>query len=494
MFLIEYILLGFSVLLLVSILASKASSALGIPALLLFLFVGMLAGSEGIGGIFFDDPRAVQPLGILALALILFAGGLDTDWERVRPILRPAFALSTLGVVITALLVGLFATVFLNFSLVEGLLLGAIISSTDAAAVFAILRARSVSLKGHLAPLIELESGTNDPMAVFLTVSFTQLVLNPDTSLATFVLQFVLQMVLGAILGYVMGRGIILLVNRLRLEYEGLYPVLTLSLVLFTYSVTSLVKGNGFLAVYLAGLVMGNSDFIHKRSLTRFHDGMAWLMQITMFLALGLLVFPSRLAPIIGMGLLTAVFLALVARPVSVFLTLVFNKMSVREKMMISWVGLRGAVPIILGTFPLLAGVPNADMFFNIVFFVVITSVAIQGTSIPLVARWLGVDAPISAKLKPPLEFVPLSENPKGGLIELDVAADSAVVGRQLVDLHLPIGALIVLINRDNDFIVPSGGTIIQAGDTLLVLADNKSLDIVRTIVDSKKQAVNEKG
>jgi len=391
----EYALIGFALLLLLSVLASKVSERFGIPALLLFLVLGMLAGSDGPGGIYFDDAALAQFVGVTALSLILFSGGLDTDWNSVRPVFKYGLTLSTLGVLLTTLLVGLFTQVVLRSSLLEGLLLGAIVSSTDAAAVFSILRSKGVSLKGQLKPLLELESGSNDPMAVFLTISLVQLLTQPATSLANLILLFGVQMSLGVIAGYVMGKGIVFLANHLRLGYEGLYPVLTLSSVLFTYGVTNLIGGSGFLAVYLAGIVAGNHDFIHRRSLLRFHDGIAWLMQIAMFLTLGLLVFPSRLVPIGGASLLIALWLVFIARPASVFVSLFpIRALSVREKTLVSWVGLRGAVPIVLATYPLLARIPQADLIFNVVFFIVLTSVLLQGTTIPLMARWLGVDEP----------------------------------------------------------------------------------------------------
>lgn len=365
---IEHILVAASILLLLSVLASKASAKLGIPALLLFLVLGMLAGSDGPGGIYFDDAHLAQSLGVVALALILFSGGLDTEWSSVRPVLWKGLALSTAGVLITAALVGLFARMVLGFSLLEGVLLGAIVSATDAAAVFSVLRARSVGLKGHVRPLLELESGSNDPMAVFLTTGLIGIMTQPQARWFSLVPMFIQQMVLGAALGYAIGRLMVFLINRLRLEFEGLYPVLTLSLILLTYGGTASLGGNGFLAVYVAGLVMGKNDFIHKRSVMRFHDGLAWLMQIVMFLALGLLVFPSHLLPIIGLGLLSSLFLMLVARPVSVLVTMAFSGMRLNEKLMISWVGLRGAVPIVLATFPLLAGMPRAEIIFDLVF------------------------------------------------------------------------------------------------------------------------------
>ncbi|HEY7355592.1 MAG TPA: potassium/proton antiporter, partial [Ktedonobacterales bacterium] len=385
---IEYILLGASGLLLISILASKASQRLGIPALLLFLVIGMLAGSDGPGGIYFDDPYLAELLGIVALVLILFDGGLDTKWGDLRPALWPGLALSTLGVLITATLVGWFAIIILHFSWLEGLLLGAVVSATDAAAVFSVLRATHVRLKGILAPLLELESASNDPMAVFLALSFLYLLSHPGVSPAELILRFFQQMGIGAVVGLVMGWVMVFLVNRVRLSQDGLYPAFTLSLVFLTYAVTTIFDGSGFLAVYLAGLVMGSWDFTHKDSLMRFHDGLAWLTQIGMFLTLGLLVFPSQLVPIFISGLAMAGVLIFLARPVSVLLCLLLTSMPLNEKLFVSWVGLRGAAPIILATFPLLAGTGQARLIFNLVFFIVLTSILLQGTSIPLVARW----------------------------------------------------------------------------------------------------------
>lgn len=468
---IDYQLLSLSLILLVSVLASKISDRFGIPALVLFLALGMLAGSDGPGGVYFDNLSFTQFLGIAALAYILFAGGLETSWSEVRPVLGHGLVLATAGVLLTALIFGAFAHYVLGLSPLEGLLLGSIVSSTDAAAVFSVLRSRSVSLKGQLKPLLELESGSNDPMAALLTIGFVRLLTQPDMSLTALLLLFGLQMPLGALTGYGMGRGIVLLVNRLMLGYEGLYPVLTVSLVLLTYSLTNLIGGNGFLAVYVAGIVLGNSNFLHKRSLLRFHNGIAWLMQIAMFLTLGLLVFPSALVPVIGPGMLAAVWLMLAARPLSVFLCLLPTALSLREKIFIAWVGLRGAVPIVLATFPLLAGVPHADFMFNMVFFVVLTSVLVQGTSLPMVARWLHLDAPLVPQRIFPLEYNPVS-GLKSELRELTIPADSAAIGKPLVSLSLSAEFLVVLIARGTEYLVPAGGTVLEAGDTLLVLAD----------------------
>ena len=423
---IEHILLTASILLLLSVLASKASAKLGVPALLLFLVLGMLAGSDGPGGIYFDNAAWAQSLGVVALTLILFSGGLDTEWSSVQRVIWPGLALSTIGVLITTLLVGVFAKILLGFSLLEGVLLGSIVSSTDAAAVFSVLRARSVGLKGGVRPLLELESGSNDPMAVFLTTGLIGIMTGAEAGPLSLVPMFIQQMAVGAAVGYGIGKLIMVLLNRLRLEVEGLYPVLTLSLVLLTYGGTASLGGNGFLAVYIAGLVMGKGGFIHKHSVMRFHDGLAWLMQIAMFLTLGLLVFPSRLLPIAGLGLLLSLFLILVARPLSVFIALAFSRFKLNEKFMISWVGLRGAVPIVLATFPLLARLPRAEILFDLVFFIVLTSILLQGTSIPLFAGWLKVDAPPTEKPRYPLEL-----EPAAGLRSEDLAETRRILEAQ---------------------------------------------------------------
>lgn len=476
----EYILIGASILLLISVLVSKISDRFGIPALLLFLILGMLAGSEGLGGIYFDDPVLAQFISVIALVVILFAGGFSTEWNQVRPMLKEGLLLSTLGVFITAMVVGLFARSLLGLALLEGLLLGSIVSSTDAAAVFSVLRSKGISLKGKLKPLLELESGSNDPMAIFLTVGLIRLITQPDLSPLSLIGFFFQQMLIGAVVGYGMGRVMVLLVNRLKLGYEGLYPVLTLSLVFLTFGLTAVIGGSGFLAVYLAGIVLGHYSFIHKRSLLRFHDGLAWIMQIAMFLTLGLLVFPSRLFPIMGIGLLVAGCLMFIARPASVFIGLLPSKLGWREKTFVSWVGLRGAAPIILATFPLLAGLEQANLIFNVIFFIVLTSVLLQGTSIPLVAKWLGVDAPAVPKRLYPIEYNPM-DGLKSELKEVPILSGSRLDGKAIVELGLPDGFLVILIARDNDFMVSSGGTVLQGGDTLLVLSDKKSFDEVVT-------------
>jgi cell volume regulation protein A len=390
---LEVLLTVVALLLIVSVLASKASNRTGIPALLLFLVIGMLAGSEGFGKIEYDNPLLTQSVGVVALTFILFSGGLDTNWSKIRGVLGPSLLLANLGVLISTALMGVFAMFVLGFPLLEGLLLGAIVSSTDAAAVFSVMQSRDVQLRHNIEPLVELESGTNDPVAVFLTIGLIEF-LTHGMSVGALVLDFGIEMLVGAVAGYGFGRAMVFIVNRIQLRQEGLYPVLTIALMLLTYGGTTLLHGNGFLAVYIAGLVLGNAAIAHRRSILHFHDGIAWLMQIAMFLTLGLQVFPSQIVPVAGVGLLIAGFLLVVARPASVFLSLAFTRFTLRDKVLIAWMGLRGAVPIVLATYPLLAGLPRAGLIFNLVFFIVLSSVLLQGTTIPQLARWLGLEEP----------------------------------------------------------------------------------------------------
>lgn len=476
---LELVLVGIASLFLISIVANKFSERLGVPALLIFLVVGMLAGSEGPGGIPFDDPTIAQLIGIIALAYILFSGGLDTRWDQIQPVIWQGIALSTIGVVLTAVLLGAFAVLVLGFSPLTGLLLGAVVSSTDAAAVFSVLRTARARLKGNLRPFLEFESGSNDPMAVLLTTGIIGLILTPGSSIFSLVPMFVQQMAVGGLMGYGLGRFTVWFINRIKLETEGLYPVLTLAMVLLVYGLTATVGGNGFIAVYLAGLIIGNSVIVHKKSLIRFYDGIAWLMQIIMFLALGLLVFPSQLASAFVPGLLAALFLILIARPVAVLLTLLPWKMPMNEKALVSWVGLRGAVPIILATYPLVAGVPNAEMIFNIVFFIVLVSALVHGTSIPSVARWLGLAAPLEETGKLSREFDVDPDTPSE-LLELIIPPEASAVGKQVVDLGLPKGTLIILMQKGDERFVPVGSTVIGARDTLLLLTTDEMADTVR--------------
>lgn len=471
----ENILLIGSVLIFISVLAGKTSLRIGVPTLILFLAVGMLAGSEGIGGIPFSDPGLAQFIGIVALNFILFSGGFETDWASVKPILWQGVTLSVLGVLLTTFALGLFVWWVTDFTIYEGLLLGAIVSSTDAAAVFSILRSKSLALKGHIRPTLEFESGSNDPMAYILTIVFIGLVQNGDKSVWSVLPMFFTQLLLGGGLGYLFGLASKYVINHIRLDYEGLYPVLSITLMLLTYSVSTAVGGNGFLAVYVSAIYLGNQDLLHKRTIMKMFDGLAWLMQIILFVVLGLLVFPSHIVPVIGIGLLISGFLIFVARPFSVFITLLPFRLRTRTKLFISWVGLRGAVPIVFATYPLMAGLDKADMIFNIVFFISLTSVLLQGTTIPVVARWLHVSLPARVKSVTAADIL-LSDQINSELAEFTIAPASVVAGMKIIDLGFPQNARIALIKRNNKYIIPDGMTVIQPDDKLIVLAGSKNI------------------
>ena len=470
-FTVDNILLIGSILLFVCLMASRTTKY-GIPTLLLFLLVGMLAGADGPGGIQFYDPKISKFIGILALSFILFSGGIETKWGDIKPVLWQGIAMSTVGVIITAVIVGYFVTLISSFTLLEGLLLGAIVSSTDAAAVFSILRSRSIGLKGKLRPLLELESGSNDPMAYFLTIVFTYLIANPKASYLSLIPMFFKQMIIGGLIGYLMGIFMYKIINWIKLEFDGLYSVLLITLVIFTFSFTDYVGVNGFLAVYISGCILGNKDFIHKKSLTKHFDGQAWLMQIIMFITLGLLVFPRQIVPFIGMGLLISVVLIFLARPISVFLSLALFRMGLRKKLFLSWVGLRGAVPIVLASYPLTAGIENATIIFNLVFFISVTSILVQGSSLPLMAKWLNLTVPQSAKRKSLLDQEMINK-PMALYRTVQIKPGFTAIGKSIVDIGLPNSIVIVMIERDGKFFVSDGSTQIQEGDAFHVMVDN---------------------
>lgn len=460
--------------------ASKLSSRFGIPALLLFLVTGMLAGSEGPGGIPFDSPVIAMATGSVALFLILFDGGLQTDLKHLsRTIAIRGALLATIGVMITAGVVGGFAVLVLDVSLVEGLLLGAILSSTDAAAVFSVLRSRSVGLPPRLRTLIEFESASNDPTAVFLTVTLIAVALGDAPSGAMLPISFALRLVGGGAIGWLSGLLIVRMLNRIDLEHDGLYPVLTLAAAGVVFGVAEVAGTSGFMAVYLAGLSMTGRVFAHRRSLLRFHEGVAWLMQIAMFLILGLLAFPSQLLDYAVPGLLVSVVLMFVARPLAVMPLLVGSDFSYRERLMVSWVGLRGAAPIILSTFPLVAGIEAAGPIFNIVFFVVVFSVLIQGPTAGKVARALKLDAPLE-----PIERLPIDIDADAEMgmtvARLAVEPGSHADKRRLLDVGGPHMPLAILMRRQGWYFIPTGTTVLAGGDELYVLGTAEMIEAMR--------------
>ncbi len=465
-------LLVFSLMLVAAILASKTSGRLGVPALLVFLAIGILVGEDVLGIISFNDFNISQFLGIVSLTTILFSGGLDTRLKSVRPIMWRGVLLSTVGVAGTALAVGLLVGALTSFSLIEGLLLGSIIASTDAAAVFSILRSKNLELKHNLRPILELESGSNDPMAYMLTLIFSFVLAGQGFPGGNLVLFFILQVGVGIVLGLLMGKLMEWLINSIDLDYDGLYSVLILALAFLTYSLTDLFRGNGFLAVYIAAVYFGNKNFIHKKSIMRFFDGLAWLMQIVMFVALGILLVPSQIGPIVWLGVLVAAILIFIARPAGVFLSLIPFRMTFKDRLFISWVGLRGAVPIVFASYPIILGVEKSEIIFNIVFFVVAASVLLQGTTFAVIAKWLNLLRPTKTKTRYPLELETRNDF-HNQLYEVEVSQGCLADGKTIVELNIPTNVLIVLINRNNKFITPNGSTEVKGGDKLLVMTDN---------------------
>lgn len=468
----ENILLIGSLLLFFSIIAGKTSYRFGVPTLILFLAVGMLAGSEGILGIHFNDPALAQFIGIVSLNFILFSGGLETSWSTIKPVLWQGITLSTAGVLLTAVSLGVFVWTITDFTLMEGLLLGAIVSSTDAAAVFSILRSKKLGLKYNLRPTLELESGSNDPMAYVLTIAFLGLVTHPEKSAWSIIPLFIQQMAVGGLTGFLMGKASKLIINRIKLDFEGLYPVLVITLMFFTFASADFLGGNGFLAVYLCAVYLGNHSLIHKKTILKMYDGLSWLMQIILFLTLGLLVFPSHIIPVMGIGLLISAFLILVARPFSVFLSMAFFRMNFPRRTFISWVGLRGAVPIVFATYPLLAGIDKADMIFNIVFFISVSSVLLQGTTFSVLARWLKLSLPEEEKPLDPVEIL-LADFERSGLSEIFIPEKSYACGKKIVDLKFPEESIIAMIKRGEKYVTPNGFTVIEPADILIVLSDS---------------------
>ena len=473
------ILLIGAILLFFSIIAGKAGFRFGVPVLLLFLGVGMLFGSDGLG-IQFNNPAGAQFIGMIALSIILFSGGMDTKYTEIKPILGQGVILATLGVAATTAITGLFIfwisgfSEFTSLTLIEALLMAAVMSSTDSASVFSILRSKKQGLKEKLRPMLELESGSNDPMAYMLTILLIQIIQTPagETNIWYSIMMFFVQMSVGAVAGFLLGKVAIWVMNRLNMDNQSLYPILLLAFVFFIFSVTELVKGNGYLAVYMAGVVVGNHKMQHQKSVMTFFDGFTWLFQIVMFLTLGLLVNPSDLIPVAGLGLLVGVFMIIFARPISVFLCLLpFRKMSGKAKLYVSWVGLRGAVPIIFATYPLIAQIPQASLIFNVVFFITILSLLIQGTTVSYMAKLLGLTE--KEKENKSNFGMELSEDIKSAMSEIMVEPSLLEHGNRLMDLTLPDNTLVVMVKREDSFFIPKGKTKLKPGDKLLVITDN---------------------
>ncbi|MBQ2243431.1 MAG: potassium/proton antiporter [Bacteroidales bacterium] len=475
-FLTEGFLLVGAILLVVSIFVSKLSFKFGVPTLLLFLIVGMLFGSDGVG-IEFSNMKYAQAIGIVAMSIILFSGGMDTKFSDIRPVVVPGLILSTLGVIVTAIITGLFifllsksAIISITFSLPISILLASTASSTDSASVFSILRGQNIGLKNNLRPMLELESGSNDPVAYIMTITMIGAVTSGEGLSWNLAVNFIIQLLVGTLFGYLLGKLGVFVINKINLHNTSLYPILVLCLIFITYSTTYFLNGNGYLAVYIAGMVVGNHPLVKKLETNTFLDGLTWLFQIIMFLILGLLVNPRELLTIAPFAILVGIFMILVARPLTVFLTLIpFKKIDVKSKLFISWVGLRGAVPILFATYPVIAEVENSHVIFNIVFFITIVSLIIQGTTIPFMAKKLDLDQEME---KVGNDFgIVFPEEIDSKLWDVEITENMLINGHRLMDMQLPKGILVIMIKRNDQYIIPNGDAEIHIGDKLLLVS-----------------------
>ena len=468
-----------SLLIFGSILISKTGYRFGIPTLLMFLVAGMLFGTDGVG-IQFDNATQAQYIGTIALSIILFSGGMDTKLSDIRSVALPGIMLSTVGVLLTTTLTGLFIYLIsgwqhteIGFSLLGSLLLAATMSSTDSASVFNILRTQRINLRHNLRPMLELESGSNDPMAYLLTIILIQCIQSGNLAAGDIATSLVLQFAVGGAAGFLLGKAAVWLVNRINLKNEELYPVLMISFVFIIYCATFLLKGNGYLAVYLAGLVIGNSRLIHKKETGTFLNGVTWLLQVVMFLVLGLLVNPHEMLGVTVTAILVSFFMMLVARPVSVWLSLLpfGRKISGKSKLFVSWVGLRGAAPILFATYPVVSNVPGGEQIFNIVFFVTLISLVAQGMTLPWAARKLDLCDPVPEK--PDFFGIEFPDTMDSSLHEIRCTKKMLAQGDHIRDIHFPKGVLVMLVKRDDRFLVPNGDLQLQPEDILLIVAQD---------------------
>lgn len=470
----EHIVLVGALLLFVAVMAGKVAYRFGAPALLLFLGVGMLFGWDFIS---FNSPELTQFIGMIALCIILFSGGMDTKFSDIRSIWGPGVVLATVGVVLTALILAGFVRVvapWMGFAVTFPLamLLASTMASTDSASVFSILRSKKQGLKEDLRPLLELESGSNDPMAYMLTLLMMGIIAQSDNAgVGANIFSMVIQFVVGGAAGYGVGRAAVWAINRINLQNKSLYSVLLLAFIFFSFSITDLLHGNGYLAVYVSGLVVGNHRLTEKRTLNIFFDGFTWLMQIVMFLMLGLLVNTRELIrpDVLGLGCMVGLFMMFVARPIAVFLALLpFRQFTLRARTYISWVGLRGAVPILFATYPLIEGTPHADLLFNVVFISTILSLLLQGTSVSQMANWLGL-----AYTEKEASFrLAMHEDITSALSEVEVNEAMLSSGRTLKEISLPENTLVMMVLRDGSYFVPQGKDELRLGDKLLFISD----------------------
>ena len=469
-----------ALLVFISIVISKWGYRFGIPTLLLFLFTGMFFGNDGLG-LEFNSHEDAQLIGMLSLSVILFSGGMDTKFRDIRPVLAQGLTLSTFGVIITTGITGLliyylskWTNLDIGLTFPMSMLLAATVSSTDSASVFNLLRSQGIGLKHNIRPTLELESGSNDPMAYVLTIALVNLIISSgEFSGIELAFKILVQLIVGGLLGYLCGIALVWIINHINLPNASLYPVLMLSSILIIFTFTDLLKGNGYLAVYVAGLVIGNHQLSYRRETNTFFRGITWLLQIVMFLTLGLLVDPSDLLSVLLVAVAIGLFMMFVARPIAVFLCLQPFRMPVKAKLFLSWVGLRGAVPIIFATYPVIAGIEDAHFLFNVVFVITLLSLSLQGTTISVCARWLGLATP---EQKEGNDFgVEIPEGLGSRLTEITIKEEDLIKGNQLSDLHFPEGTLVMMVKRGNSIIVPNGRLELKKDDILLTIVHENS-------------------
>ncbi|MBC5627763.1 potassium/proton antiporter [Clostridium sp. NSJ-6] len=450
--------------LLISITASKVLYKFGVPILLVFIVLGMLFGSDGIVGIYFANYSLTNELCSIALVLIMFYGGFGTNWKVAKPSLKPALLMSTVGVIITTLLTGIFVSLILKVSILEGLLTGAVVASTDAASVFAILRSQKLNLKGSLASLLEVESGSNDPTAYMLTIAI--LTLMSSGSASGLIVIILKQVIFGILVGAILAKISVYILRNVDFEIKGFDTIFLTAIAIFAYALSEWLGGNGYLSVYLAGVIIGNSKIPHKKNLFYYFDGVSWIMQIALFFLLGLLSFPSKFNTVIGISMTISMFLVFIARPVATFLILKPFGYSRNEKLFVSWVGLRGAASLVFAIYAMTYGVKIENDIFHIIFFVALFSVAIQGTLIPILAKKLDLVDNSTTVFK---TFNDYTGEMSSKLIELTIYKDSDWVNKSIMDADIPNEILIVMIKRKDEIIIPKGASIIEEGDILVL-------------------------
>ncbi len=461
--------------LIICITSSKVLYKFGVPMLLIFIVLGMMFGSDGLVGIYFDNFELTSKICSLGLVFIMFYGGFGTNWSVAKPVAIPSVLLSSLGVVVTSGLTGMFCYFILKTTLLEGFLIGAIVASTDAASVFAVLRSQKLNLKGSIASILEVESGSNDPFAYMITILILSIMKNPGSvSVSSTVILIFKQVFFGLIIGYLIAKITVYILRHFKFEIDGFYVIFVTAATILSYSLSEYFGGNGYLSVYLAGLIIGNSKIPHKKSMFHFFDGISWIMQISLFFMLGLLSFPSRLPEVTGKAIAITVFLILVARPIAVFAILSPFKFTLNEKLFISWVGLRGAASVVFAIFAVTFGVNIENDIFHIIFFIALFSVALQGTLIPKVANKLNLvdHEDDSSALK---TFTDYMGDINTELVEVDIKKHSEWAEKAIMDAEIPEDILIVMIKREDQIIVPKGSTVIQVGDKL-VLSGNDIL------------------